>query len=82
MPQSLTEYAEWLDGRDHTWPVPPPVEPVKATPSARPLDGVAAVTWSVYGTLLRISDGRGSGSSGPRAGLKNLSGDFFTVKSL
>ena len=57
MPQSLTEYAEWLDGQDYTWPVPPPVEPVKATPSVKPLDGIAAVTWSVYGTLLRISDG-------------------------
>ena len=57
MPQSLTEFAEWLDGQDHTWPVPGPVEPVKATPFVKPIDGIAAVTWSVYGTLLRISDG-------------------------
>ena len=57
MPQSLSEFAEWLDGQDHSWPVPPPVQPVKATPFTKPLDGIAAVTWSVYGTLLRISDG-------------------------
>ena len=57
MPQTLTEFAEWLDGQDHTWPVPPPVQPVEATPFAEPIDGIAAVTWSVYGTVLRISDG-------------------------
>jgi len=57
MPQSLTEFAEWLDGQDHTWPVPPPVKPVQATPFAKPIEGIAAVTWSVYGTVLRISDG-------------------------
>jgi FMN phosphatase YigB (HAD superfamily) len=57
MPQSLTEFSEWLDGQDYTWPVPPSVEVVKATPFAKPIDGIAAVTWSVYGTLLRISDG-------------------------
>tara|TARA_B100000029_G_scaffold509547_1_gene599009 strand:+ start:307 stop:1266 length:960 start_codon:yes stop_codon:yes gene_type:complete len=57
MPQTLTEFADWLDGQDYTWPQPPPVEPVKATPYSKRLDGIAAVTWSVYGTLLRISDG-------------------------
>ncbi len=57
MPQTLMEFADWLDGQDHTWPVPPPAEPVKATAFAKPLEGIAAVTWSVYGTLLEISDG-------------------------
>ena len=57
MPQTLMEFAKWLDGQDHTWPVPPPVEPVKATAFAKPLKGIAAITWSVYGTVLRISDG-------------------------
>ncbi|MFP6769491.1 MAG: HAD family hydrolase [Planctomycetaceae bacterium] len=58
MPKSLTEYAEWLDGQDYTWPVPPPIEAVTATPFVKPLEGICAVTWSVYGTLLRISDGQ------------------------
>ncbi len=58
MPKSLMEYAEWLDSQDHTWPAPPPVEAVRASPFVKPLEGVCAVTWSVYGTLLRISDGR------------------------
>ncbi|MGH7200314.1 MAG: HAD family hydrolase, partial [Planctomycetaceae bacterium] len=29
-----------------------------ATPFVRPLEGIRAVTWSVYGTLLHIADGR------------------------
>lgn len=57
MPQSLSEYAEWLAGRDLIWPQPPPLEPAKATPYLKPLPGIRAVTWSVYGTLLRITDG-------------------------
>lgn len=58
MVQSLMEYAEWLDGQDYPWPTPPAVEPVKAKPFSAPLEGLRAITWSVYGTLLRISDGR------------------------
>ena len=57
MPKSLQEYAEWLDGRGLIWPEPPPVDPPKATPAIKPLKGIRAVTWDVYGTLLRISDG-------------------------
>lgn len=57
MPKSLQEYAEWLAGRDLIWPKPPPAEPVKAKPFIKPLPGIRAVTWSVYGTLLRISGG-------------------------
>ena len=57
MPQSLAEYAEWLAGRKLIWPAAPPAVSVKATPYIRPLTGIRAVTWSVYGTLLRITDG-------------------------
>lgn len=57
MSMTLQEYLEWLDGRGLIWPKPPPrVEP-KATPFTAPLEGIRAVTWGVYGTLLRIGDG-------------------------
>jgi FMN phosphatase YigB (HAD superfamily) len=57
MPKTIQEYADWLDGRGLIWPQPPPVDPPKATPAVKPLPGIRAVTWDVYGTLLRISDG-------------------------
>ncbi len=58
MSKSLWEYAEWLAQRDDLiWPVAPPHVPVKAVPSIKPLPGIKAVTWNVYGTLLRITDG-------------------------
>lgn len=57
MPKSLQEYAEWLAGRDLIWPQPPKIEPVKAKPFLKPLPGIRAVTWSIYGTLLRITGG-------------------------
>lgn len=57
MAKTLFEYAAWLDERDLIWPkVPEPVPP-RATPFVRPLPGIRAVSWSIYGTLLRISDG-------------------------
>lgn len=58
MAQSLAEYAEWLAGRKLIWPVPPPPVAVKATPYLKPLAGIRAVTWAVYGTLLRVTDGQ------------------------
>ena len=58
MPQSLAEYASWLDSRRLLWPEVPPAEPLKATPFTRPLAGIRAVTFEVYGTLLRITGGR------------------------
>lgn len=58
MPKTLFEYAEWLSQRDDLiWPTAPPRVPVKAVPSIKPLPGIRAVTWNVYGTLLRITDG-------------------------
>lgn len=58
MPQSLQEYADWLANRDDLkWPVAPELVTPKATPYLKPLQEIAAVTFSVYGTLLHISDG-------------------------
>lgn len=58
MPKSLMEYAEWLAQRDDLiWPSAPVRIPRKAIPSIKPLPGIKAVTWNVYGTLLRITDG-------------------------
>ena len=58
MPKSLLEYADWLAERDLIWPQVPAVVSAKATPFVKPLEGIRAVVWNVYGTLLRISDGR------------------------
>lgn len=57
MPQSLAEYAEWLSERNLRWPAPPKFEPIAAAPFLKPLPGIKAIAWDVYGTLLRISDG-------------------------
>jgi FMN phosphatase YigB (HAD superfamily) len=58
MAKSLQDYAEWLDERKLMWPAAPAVVPAKATPYLKPLPDVRGVVWNVYGTLLRISDGR------------------------
>jgi FMN phosphatase YigB (HAD superfamily) len=58
MPKTLPQYIDWLHDRDDIWPAPPKPVPAKATPYLKPLEGIRAVTWDVYGTLLRISDGR------------------------
>ncbi|MDA1017932.1 MAG: HAD hydrolase-like protein [Planctomycetota bacterium] len=57
MTQTLHEYAEWLDNRGLIWPKVPKLEVVKASPYSKPLDGIKAVTWNIYGTLLRVSEG-------------------------
>jgi FMN phosphatase YigB (HAD superfamily) len=57
MAKTLFEYSDWLAERDLRWPAPPRPDPIKATPSIKPLEQIRAVTWSVYGTLLRITDG-------------------------
>jgi hypothetical protein len=57
MAKSLLEYADWLAERKLRWPAPPKFEPAKATPYVKPLPGIKAVSWNVYGTLLRITDG-------------------------
>jgi FMN phosphatase YigB (HAD superfamily) len=59
MPKSLQEYLAWLDQRSELiWPRPPAPQPLKATPYLKPLHGIRAVVWSIYGTLLRIDSGR------------------------
>lgn len=58
MPQTLQEYADWLDNRQLIWPRLSAAVKPKATPLLKPLTGIRAVTWSIYGTLLRIADGR------------------------
>ncbi len=58
MPLSLAEYADFLDRRNLIWPRVPPARPMTATPSVQHLPGIRAVLWDVYGTLLRVSDGR------------------------
>jgi FMN phosphatase YigB (HAD superfamily) len=59
MPKSLQEYIASFDQRsDLIWPKPPAPKPLKATPSIKPLPGIRAVVWTVYGTLLRIDGGR------------------------
>jgi hypothetical protein len=57
MPLTLEQYATWLDGRDLPWPAPLPPEPIKARPHLKRLNGIRAVLWNVYGTLLAIPFG-------------------------
>ncbi|MEZ6059015.1 MAG: HAD family hydrolase [Planctomycetaceae bacterium] len=57
MPLSLAEYADSLDERDLIWPSVPAPTPVRAVPKLKPLPGIRAVLWDVYGTILRTSDG-------------------------
>jgi FMN phosphatase YigB (HAD superfamily) len=57
MPLTLEQYAAYLDSRGATWPAVPPLERPKAKPCVIPLEGIKAVTFSVYGTLLAISTG-------------------------
>ncbi|MGD9853786.1 MAG: HAD family hydrolase, partial [Planctomycetaceae bacterium] len=57
MAQTLLEYLDALDERGLAWPQPPDPQPLPAKPTLQPLPEVRAVTWSVYGTLLTISDG-------------------------
>ena len=59
MAKSLQEYADWLfDQPQRLWPKAPEPVPVKATPFLAPLPGIRGVVWTIYGTLLAITDGR------------------------
>ena len=57
MAKSLSEYIDELHARDLIWPKAPPAVPVKASSLSKPIPGIQAVIWNVYGTLLRIVDG-------------------------
>ncbi|MEI7699765.1 MAG: HAD family hydrolase [Planctomycetia bacterium] len=58
MSHSLAEYADLLDQRRLIWPRVPASISVAATPSIKPFPGIRAVLWDVYGTLLRITEGK------------------------
>ncbi|MFN5584447.1 MAG: HAD family hydrolase [Planctomyces sp.] len=58
MSLSLAEYADSLERRNLIWPRVSAAMPVVANPSVKPLTGVRAVLWDIYGTLLRVTDGR------------------------
>jgi FMN phosphatase YigB (HAD superfamily) len=57
MPLTLEQYATYLDTRGLPWPAPPKADPPRVKASLRPVEGVRAVLWTVYGTLLAIPDG-------------------------
>ncbi len=57
MPLTLPQYADYLDSRGLSWPAPPEVDPPRARVHLKPVRGLRAVVWSIYGTLLRISGG-------------------------
>jgi len=57
MPKSLIEYSVWLSERQLRWPSAPQRQPMPARPYLKPLPGIKAVAYDVYGTLLRIADG-------------------------
>lgn len=57
MPLSLDQYSDYLETRDLIWPAPPVPVPVKARPYLVRMPEVRAVLWTVYGTLLNITEG-------------------------
>jgi HAD-hyrolase-like len=57
MPLTLEQYATYLDTRGLAWPAAPPPDPPRVKPHLPRLDGVRAVLWTVYGTLLAIPEG-------------------------
>ena len=57
--QSLPEFVDSLHSRDDLiWPTPRPAKPAKAKPFSKPIPGLRAVTWDIYGTLLQVPDGK------------------------
>src|SRR5580765_1762040 len=57
MPLTLEQYATYLDSHGASWPAVPPIEHPKAKPHVVAIEGIRAVTWSAYGTLIAISTG-------------------------
>jgi FMN phosphatase YigB (HAD superfamily) len=57
MPLTLDQYATYLDTRGLPWPAVPKADPPKVRPHLRHIEGVRAVLWNVYGTLLAITEG-------------------------
>lgn len=56
MPLSLDQYATYLDTRGLPWPAPPQPNPPRVRPHVGPLEGIRAVLWTVYGTLLAVPE--------------------------
>jgi len=57
MPLTLEQYATYLDTRGLPWPAPPKVELPRVKPHVPHLEGIRAVLWTVYGTLLAVPEG-------------------------
>jgi len=57
MPLTLEQYADYLDTRGQPWPAAPKPNPPRVKPHVPRLEGVRAVLWTTYGTLLAIPDG-------------------------
>jgi FMN phosphatase YigB (HAD superfamily) len=57
MPLSLDQYSDFLSTRDLIWPQPPEPVPVKARPHLVKLPEVRGILWTVYGTLVNITEG-------------------------
>ena len=57
MSLNLEQYAAFLGGRGLPWPAPPEPDLPKAKPHLKQFQGLKAVVWNVYGTLLSISSG-------------------------
>lgn len=56
MPLSLDQYSDYLDTRDLIWPSPPAPVPIKARPHLVRMPEIRAVMWTVYGTLVNITE--------------------------
>ena len=57
MPLSIDQYAAYLDTRELPWPVAPETDSPKAKPHLPKLSGIRVVFWTIYGSLLRLTDG-------------------------
>jgi len=57
MPLTLDQYANYLDTRGLPWPAPPKADPPRVKPHVPQFEGIRAVLWTVYGTLLAIPEG-------------------------
>ena len=56
MPQTLTEYVQWLSERNLRWPAPPDAKKVRAEPHVDPLPGlVDYVRWPHHKTTFYLA---------------------------
>jgi hypothetical protein len=57
MPLTLEQYAIYLDSHGASWPAVPPIDRPKARPHVAAIEGIRAVVWNSYGTLIAIGCG-------------------------